>query len=75
MTNEKFANKIKNSEFFEDYKLGIKKAPEKSEANESKNIVPEIKDICNINKWGKPVALDYLDIPEFPIECYPKEIS
>ncbi|MBQ6143367.1 MAG: DUF3987 domain-containing protein [Clostridia bacterium] len=75
MTNEKFANKIKNSEFFKDYKIEIKKAPENSEANKLKNIIPEIKDVCNINKWGKPVALDYLDIPEFPIECYPKEIS
>lgn len=74
MTNEKFANKIKNSEFFKDYKLDTKKAPENSEATNI-NIIPKHKEFYNIDKWGKPIPLDKLDVPDFPIECYPKEIS
>ena len=69
-----FINKIKSSEFFKDYKKKVKKASELSEVVDDKTI-SETEEIHDIDKWEKPILLDNLGMPDFPIECYPNEIS
>ena len=75
MTNRELANEIKNSEFYKDYLLEIKKASDTPEASNRKNIISEKENILNSYKWEQPISLNKFDIPEFPVDCYPKEIS